>query len=38
MGCKLGQTPAAVSFVYRAQGMYNLTVEDTHTYSVGDGQ
>jgi hypothetical protein len=28
----------AISFVYRRQGMYNLTVEGAHTYFVGDGQ
>jgi hypothetical protein len=30
------ESPEAVSFVYRAQGMYNLTAEGAHTYSMGD--
>jgi hypothetical protein len=28
----------AISFAYRPQGMYNLTVEGAHTYFVGGGQ
>jgi hypothetical protein len=31
-------TVETMSFVYRPQGMYNLTVEGAHTYFVGDEQ